>query len=39
MNLTDKEILELNELCNVLVEGTINDGQKQRLSQWQRGSE
>src|SRR5436305_4863110 len=39
MNLTDKEILELNELCNALVEGTINDGQKQRLSQWLATSE
>lgn len=32
MNLTDKEILELNDLCNALVDGTITDAQKAELS-------
>jgi hypothetical protein len=30
--LSDKEILELNELCNALVDGRINEEQKARLS-------
>src|SRR5215469_3450377 len=34
MNLSDKEILELTELCNALVDDTINEKQKARLSQW-----
>lgn len=34
MSLSDKEILELNDLCNALVDETINDKQKARLSQW-----
>jgi hypothetical protein len=38
MNLSDKEILELNELCNALVDDTINEKQKARLSQWLAGS-
>jgi ferric-dicitrate binding protein FerR (iron transport regulator) len=32
MNLTDKEILELNELCAALVDGTLTQNQKARLS-------
>ena len=39
MNLADKEILELNDLCNALVEGTLNDAQKSRLSHWLATSE
>ena len=38
MNLSDKEILELNELCNALVDETINEKQKGRLSDWLAGS-
>jgi hypothetical protein len=38
MNLTDKEILELNDLCNGLVEGTLSEKQKARLSEWLRTS-
>jgi Concanavalin A-like lectin/glucanases superfamily/FecR protein len=34
MNLTDKEILELNALCNALVDESINETQKARLSHW-----
>jgi hypothetical protein len=33
MNLTDKEILELNELCNAVVDGKLDERQKARLSQ------
>jgi ferric-dicitrate binding protein FerR (iron transport regulator) len=39
VNLTDKEILELNELCNALVEGTISENQKRRLCAWLAASE
>jgi hypothetical protein len=39
MPLTDKEILELNDLCNALVDGTINPAQKSRLEQWLDASE
>lgn len=38
MNLSDKEILELNELCNALVDDTINEKQKARLFHWLAGS-
>src|SRR5436305_1607013 len=34
MNLSDKDILELNELCNALVDGTISDKQKLVLGHW-----
>ena len=34
MKLSDVEILELNELCNAVVDGTITDAQQARLSQW-----
>lgn len=33
MNLTDPEILELNELCNALVDGTFTASQQRRLAQ------
>ncbi|MEO6003382.1 MAG: LamG-like jellyroll fold domain-containing protein [Opitutus sp.] len=39
MNLTDREILELNELCNAMVDGTITDAQHARLSTWLLESE
>ena len=39
MNLADKEILELNELCHVLVEGTLSDAQTSRLAHWLATSE
>ncbi len=38
MNLTDKDILELSELCNALIEGTLSEKQKKRLSGWLRVS-
>jgi len=38
MNLSDKEILELNELCNALVDETINERQKALLAQRLAGS-
>jgi ferric-dicitrate binding protein FerR (iron transport regulator) len=34
VNLTDKEILELNDLCNAVVDETLNDAQRARLAQW-----
>jgi ferric-dicitrate binding protein FerR (iron transport regulator) len=39
MNLSDKEILELNELCNALVDGRLSSGQQLRLSRWLASSE
>ncbi len=39
MNLTDKEILELNELCNAVVDGKLDEKQKARLSRWLATSE
>ena len=39
MNLTDEEILELNELCNALVDGRLTDAQQPRLTQWLARSE
>lgn len=39
MNLADKEILELNELCAALVDGTLTETQKVRLSDWLAASE
>ena len=39
MNLTDTETLELNELCNRLIDGTITESQKARLSSWLAASE
>ena len=34
MNLTDREILELNELCGAVVDGSLTDAQRARLSRW-----
>jgi hypothetical protein len=34
MNLTDREILELNELCNAVVDGTLSEKQNARLAHW-----
>jgi hypothetical protein len=34
MNLSDKEVLELNQLCNALVDGTLTENQEARLSTW-----
>jgi hypothetical protein len=39
MNLSDNEILELNALCNALVDGTLTEAQKIRLSDWLAASE
>jgi ferric-dicitrate binding protein FerR (iron transport regulator) len=39
MNLSDKDLLELHELCNALADGTITEAQQQRLSEWLRESE
>ncbi|MEX2045049.1 MAG: LamG-like jellyroll fold domain-containing protein [Opitutus sp.] len=39
MNLTDHEILELNELCGAVVDGTLTDAQRTRLAGWLRESE
>jgi hypothetical protein len=39
MNLTDREILELNELCNAVVDGTLTDAQRTRLTGWLSASE
>jgi hypothetical protein len=37
--LEDREILELNELCGAVVDGTLTDAQSARLSAWLRDSE
>jgi ferric-dicitrate binding protein FerR (iron transport regulator) len=39
VSLTDSDILELNELCNAVVDDAINDTKKARLSQWLATSE
>src|SRR5258705_162004 len=39
MNLSDQDILELHELCNAVVDGTITESQKARLSNWLANSE
>ena len=39
MNLTDREILELNELCGAVVDGTLTDAQRARLAGLLRDSE
>lgn len=39
MNLSDKAILELNELCNVLVDGRLSGSQRSRLAHWLESSE
>src|SRR5262245_48015762 len=37
--LSDKEILELNDLCNAVVDATLTETQRSRLSAWLEGSE
>lgn len=37
--LSDKEILELNELCSALIDGRLTEAQKERLEWWLRNSE
>ncbi|MEA2711670.1 MAG: hypothetical protein QOF78_4271 [Phycisphaerales bacterium] len=39
MSLSDADILELNELCNAVVDGTLSEKQKAILSQWLTSSE
>src|SRR4051812_26590346 len=39
MDLCDSDILELNDLCNAVVDGTLSDAQKATLSQWLAKSE
>ena len=39
MTLTDREILELNELCGAVVDGSLSDVQRARLSRWLGESE
>lgn len=39
MNLPDREILELNELCGAQVDGTLTEGQRVRLAEMLRASE
>lgn len=39
MSLTDKDILELNELCGALVDETLSKAQEARLTQWLSDSE
>ena len=39
MNLTDREILELNELCNAVIDETLTDAQRTRLCIWLTESE
>jgi hypothetical protein len=39
MNLTDSDILELNELCNAVVDGTLTEAQKTRLTTWLAASD
>jgi hypothetical protein len=34
MSLSDKEILELNQLCNALIDETLTENQEPRLSTW-----
>ena len=34
MSLSDRDILELNDLCNSVVEGTITPAQEERLESW-----
>lgn len=39
MNLSDREILELNELCGAVVDGTLTEAQRARLTAMLRESE
>ena len=38
MNLTDPEVLELNEHCGAVVDGTLTDAQRVRLARWLKES-
>jgi ferric-dicitrate binding protein FerR (iron transport regulator) len=39
MNLSDDEVLELNELCNALIDGALADAQRTQLESWLARSE
>lgn len=39
MNLTDQEIIELNELCSAVADNRLTDGQRERLGTWLAASE
>ena len=39
MSLTDREVLELNELCGAVVDGTLAEAQRARVSRWLAESE
>ncbi len=39
MNLTDQEILELNELCGAVVDGRLTEAQRTRLARWLKESD
>ena len=39
MNLSDHEILELNELCSAVIDGTLTNAQRVRISDWLSKSE
>ncbi len=39
MNLSDREILELNELCGAVVDGALTEAQRARLAGWLADSE
>ncbi len=39
MNLSDRDILELNELCGAMADGTLSDAQRARLAAYLRTSE
>ena len=39
MNLTDPEVLELNELCGAVVDGTLTEAQRVRLECWLKESD
>lgn len=39
MNLSDRDILELSELCSAVVDGRLTDAQRQRLEAWLATSE
>src|SRR5262245_37346002 len=34
MSLTDRETLELNDICNALIDGTMTGAQRTRLERW-----
>lgn len=39
MNLTDREIIELNEICGAVIDGSLTDAQRSRLAHWLLHSE